>query len=209
MNLQQLKLLGLEKRWPKLARLQGEIAGLEKRNREADTEVNRLRAELGPAREKDLDLEAKAVRSGGKVPELKNEREVQTKLERATRDAAVMGRALQAAQADLGTFLAEHQGALYEDVAQARAEIGRKVAESARAAIADYVRYEDLHYVLKSLQPPPAQPDFNAPAERLTTVIAGVKTTRSGGPDRGVIENALHYLMSLAENPVTGTEEVA
>ena len=209
MNIQQLQALGLESKWPRLARLQSEIAGLEQRNREVDVEANRLRAALGPARERDLDLEAKAVRAGGKVPEPKSEREVRTKLERAERDLAVMGRALQAAQTDLGTFLAQHQGALYEDVAQARAEIAAKVAESARVALADYVRYEDLFYTAKALQPPPQPVDSNAPAQRLTQAFIGIHTTRSSGPARGDVEEALRYLVSLATGPGQGGEDEA
>ncbi len=198
MNIQQLRALGLEKRWPRLARLQTEIAGLEKRNREAEVEVHRLRAELGPAREKDLNAEAKAIRAGKEPPDSKHEPDVQRKLERAERDSAVMGRALQAAQTDLGTFLAQHQAELYRDVQAARSQIGARVAEAARAALVDYVRYEDLLYVLKGLQPPAAPVESDAPPQRLTNVIIGPVATHRTGPDRGEVEQILTYLVSLA-----------
>ena len=203
-----LQSLGLEKQWPKLARLQAEIASLEKRNREADMKANRLRAELAPAREQDLSLEAKAIRSGDKVPEPKHEPEVQAKLDRAVRDAAVMSRALQDAQAELSHFLGKHQGELYQDVAAARNEIASKIAEAAREALASYGRYEDLRYVLKDLTPPPEPIDPTQPAQRLTTVFAGVQTTRSAGPDRGTVEGILSYLMGLAQ-PVEPTGSAA
>src|SRR5215210_3612116 len=106
MNIQQLRALNLERQWPRLARLQNEIAGLEKSSREAEALVQQLQGQLAPAREKDLDAEAQAVRTGKDVPEAKHEPEVKKKLERATRDRDVMNRALQAAQTDLGTFLA-------------------------------------------------------------------------------------------------------
>lgn len=200
MDIRQLTTLGLEKRWPRLARLQTEIAGLEKRNREAEVEVMRLRAELGPAREKDLDAEAKAIRAGKEPPKSKHEPDVQRKLERAERDSAVMGRALQAAQTDLGTFLAKHQAELYRDVAVARSQIGARVAEAARAALVDYVRYEDLFYVLKNLTPPPPNRE-GEPVQRLTQsfIGGGVQTTQRG-PDRGEVEAMLQHLISLASS---------
>lgn len=200
MNIQQLRQLDLESKWPRLARLQTEIAGLEKRSREAEVEVMRLRAELGPAREKDLDAEAKAIRAGKDSPEAKHEAEVKAKLERAERDSAVMSRALQAAREDLGHFLAKHQGELYRDVLAARAEIGAKVAESARAALAEYARYEDLHYVLKNLTPPPPSRE-GEPVQRLTQsfIGGGVQTTQRG-PDRGEVEAMLQHLISLASS---------
>lgn len=203
-----LKSLNLESRWPRLTRLQDEVAGLEKRARQTEVEASHLKAELGPARERDLDAEANAIRSGGKVPEPKHEREIQTKLEKATRDAAVMSRALQAAQTDHGAFLAKHRGELFADVAGARSEIAAKVAESAREALAGFGRYEDIHYVLKGLQPPPQPVDSNAPPQRLTQTLIGVATTQSG-PARGDVEEALRHLISLATGPGQGDENAA
>lgn len=121
-----------------------EALTLEKRARQAEVEVSRLKAELGPARERDLDAEANAIRSGGKVPDATNEPKVKAKLASAERDAAVMSRALQAAQTDHGAFLAKHRGELFADVAERRAQIARDAAEAAGTALQAYGRYEDL-----------------------------------------------------------------
>lgn len=207
MNIQQLKALGLEKRWPRLARLQTEIAGLEKRNREAEVEVMRLRAEQGPARERDLDAEAKAIRAGKDSPEAKHEPEVRAKLERAERDSAVMSRALQAAREDLGHFLAKHKAPLYQDVLEERHKIAQEIADGARAALAAFSKHEDLAYLLKNLAPAAPRPE-NEPAQRLTTVVAGVGMVQRG-PARGEVEGILQHLISLASDTTQGKTDAA
>lgn len=208
MNLQQLQTLGLSERWPKLTKHLQEVDSFEKHRQQAEARVGQLRAGLPAAHERDLDAEAQAARAGKGVPDAKHEPKLKGELEVAEREAVVMARAADGARADLGAFLAKHQGELYQDVVAARAQIASKVAVAAREALAGYGQWHGLGYTLKDLTPPP-QPVENAPAQRLTQVIAGVQTTRSGGPDRGVIENALSYLMSLAENPVTGDEDAA
>ena len=208
MNIQQLQALGLESKWPRLARLQGEIAGLEKRNREAEGQVQQLQAELVPARNRDLDAEARAVRSGRKSPEPTHEPDIQRKLERATRDRDVMQRALEAARTDYGAFLSKHRSELFADVAEARAEIAASVSEAAREALRGFGKWSDMHYTLKSLQPPVEPADSTAPAQNISVVL-GVGTARSSGPDRGEIEQALRYLVSLDPGPAQGDENAA
>jgi hypothetical protein len=209
MNIQQLKALGLEKRWPRLAELLREVASFEEKSRKANVEVQQLQAELGSARERDLNLEAQAARAGEKVPEPEHEPEVQKKLERASRDAVVMQRALEAAQTDLGAFRAKHQAALYDDVVARGQEMAAKVAKAAQAALVEYGHYEDLYYVVRDLTPPPA-PDENRPAERVTTVYGPRPlTTGSSGPARGHVEQTLQYLIGLAEGPAQSGEDAA
>ena len=203
-----LQSLNLQSKWPKLARIQDEVKSLEKRAREAETEVSRLRAELGPAREKDLDLEAKAVREGKDAPEAKHEPAVTKKLERAGRDRDVMARALEAARTDLGVFLQQHRAELFADVVEQRAQIARDAAEAARTALQAYGRYEDLFYTVKALQPPVVAVDNNAPAQRLTQTVIGIATTQSG-PARGETEAALRHVIALGTGPGQEGEDAA
>lgn len=208
MNDVPLKALGLEKKWARLARLQEEVAGLQKQALQAGTEVESLQNQLAPAREKDLDAEARAMRSGKEAPEATHEPEIQRRLERARRDHAVLSRAAEAATADLGVFRAKHRAQLFEDVARARHEIAQEVARSAREALAAFGNYENLHYALKDLQPPATAAEPSAPA-RNTNVFMGFNTTRRAGPDRGVIEGTLQHLISLAETGEVGGADAA
>lgn len=204
MNLQQLRSLGLEKRWPKLAKHLQEIAGLEVRVRESESQVAQMRAALPHAEQKDLDTAAAAIRNGEELPRATNTDSAKRQLDDAERTYTIMERALVSAQADLSAFMADHQGALYQDVAQARAEIGSKAAEAAEEALSAYGRYEDLKYLVRSLQPPPPQPDHNQPAQRLTQVVANMATTRSSGPDRGTVESTLQHIIALGDGPEEG-----
>ena len=203
-----LEALDLESKWPKLARLQDEIRDLEKHARSAEVEVSTRRAAIQPAREQDLDAAAKAVRSGGKSPKTSNEDEAKGRLHVAERNHAVMSRALEAARTDMGVLLQQHRAALFADVAECRAQIAREAATAAREALVAYSRYEDLHYTLKALQPPPQPVDSNAPPQRLTQTIIGVATTQ-GGPARGDVEEALRHLVSLGSGPSQGGEDAA
>jgi hypothetical protein len=204
-----LKALGLEKKWPRLATLQAEIADLEKHTRQAEMEVDARRAAIQPAREQDLDAAAKAVRSGAKSPKTSNEDEARGRLQVAERNHAVMTRALENARTDYGAYLQKHRAPLFADVAQQRQEIAREAATAARVALAAYSRFEDLHYVLKGLEPPVVAADHNAPAQRLTTSVLGIKTTGPTGPDRGQVEQMLAYVASLGQDATEGDDDAA
>jgi hypothetical protein len=201
-----LKALGLEKQWPGLARLQAEIAGLEQRSGQADVNTQQLQAQLVLAREQDLGASAKAVRADKKPPAAKCEVEVQRKLDQASRERDVLARALESARSDYGTFLQEHRSELYHDVAVQRQGLAASIAASARAALVDFSQHEDLHYVLKELQPPVAPVESSEPAQRLTQVVIGLQTTRSSGPARGDVEAMLSYLIGLAASQASPGE---
>lgn len=204
-----LKTLGLEKRWPRLSELGDEVAGLEKRLQESAAEVQRLQGQIGPAREKDLDLEAKALRADKKPPAPRHEPEIKGKLQGAERDRDVLARALESARADLGAFLERHRAELFEDIAAARGEIASRIAESARAALVAFAKHEDLHYVLKRLRPPVPENRENEPA-RSTTAFLGFGTTQqASGPARGEVEQILAYLVSLQAGEGAGAHDAA
>ncbi len=191
-----LKALGLEKRWPRLAALQAEISDLEGRLHKARGAVHQAQGQLGPARERDLQSAGKAIRARKAVPE--PEPAVQAELEAADRMAEQVSRALQSAREDLGNFLAAHQGALHADVVQARRKVADRLAEYARACLADYSRHEDLGRTVHDLTP--AEPLVEgAPAQRLTTSIIGVNLSpQSSAPPRGRVEQVLQHLIALA-----------
>ncbi len=75
-----LQSLNLQSRWPKLARLQDEAKSLEKRHQEAEMLVQQLQGQIGPARDRDLDAEARAVGAGRNSPEPTHEPEVKKKI---------------------------------------------------------------------------------------------------------------------------------
>jgi cell division protein FtsB len=192
-----LKALGLEEQWPRLAELQDEVGDLDKRQQETVAEVQQLRAQLDPAREKDLDVEAEAVRSGKKAPAPVSEQKVKAKLEGAERNQRVLAKALEAARQDMAVLIGQHQTELFEDVAAVRSEIAAKVAKSAREALAGFVQWSDMHYTLKRLAPPAGSVEGSVPALDSLTLIGAV-TTQGSGPARGDVEQTLHYFISLA-----------
>lgn len=214
MNLQQLKQLGLSERWPKLKKHLEEVASLDNRVRESESQVQKLRAALPHAEQKDLDNAAAAVRDGKDVPHATNTDSAKRQLEAAERTKNIMARAAESARQDLNSFMAQHQQQLFEDVAQARAEIAREAAGAARTALGAFSKWSDIHYLLRDLAPPPEAPDYNKPAARLTQTVMGIHTTQSSGPARGDIEGALQHVISLGEEPAapaagTRAEDVA
>jgi hypothetical protein len=210
-----LKSLGLERRWPKLDRIQNEIASLERNLSRAEGEAQQARAQLGAAHERDIAAEAKAYRAGKAAPEPVHEPQVRAELEAAERRVAVTQHALQAAREDLGGFLAVHQSALYQDALEARDRIGREAARAAQEAQRSYSRYEGLSRTLKGLAPPPSietgPPGSGDPPVMRTTnsFIGMVHTARQAGPDRGRIEQVLGYLVSLGGGEEEGGSDAA
>lgn len=203
-----LKNLGLGKSWPRLARLQDELAGLQEHARQAGTEVELLQNQLAPARERDIDAEAQALRAGKEAPEPTHEPEIQRRLERARRDQAVYARAVEAATSDLGAFRTKHRAALFADVAKARQQIALEVAEAARTALAGFSKHEDLAYLIKDLQPPAGSEEATGPAGS-TNVFLGFQTTQQQGPARGHVEQTLAYLVGLASAGEAGGADAA
>ncbi len=187
--------LGLDKKWPKLARLQQEVEGLARQLERARAEAQQHRAQLGPARERDLRAEAEALRAGKKMPDPVHEPKVQAELEEAERRAARLERALQSAREEYAASFAEHQREVFDAVLEARHEIAEELARHATAALRLFGRHEDLARQVKQLRPAPVV-DEGAPARPLTNAFAGVMTTQRG-PDRGHIEQVLTYLVGL------------
>ena len=207
MNLEQLRALGLEKRWPRLTELLREVASFEQKLRKANAEVQQLQAALAPARERDLNAQAQAVRAGKEPPKVSEEQRAEKKLDAVRRDAVILSRALQAVQTDLGAFRAKRQAALFNDVLDARQQIANQLAEHARGALRDFTRWSDLHYVVRDLTPPEPTQE-NQPAERSTIVYGPARVaTTSSGPARGNVEQMLQHLISLGAKEIA--EDVA
>jgi hypothetical protein len=188
-------------KWPRLRALREEEANLEKKLANQGAEVAQLKAALPAARDKNLDASAKAVRAGEKPPAAMHEPKAHAAVKAAEQNYQITQRALEATRADYAKHLARHQPAVYADVLETRKALANEAAEGARKALGAFGRWHEMRYVLRDLAPPQAPPQENMPARPLTNVMigAGVQTTRSAGPDRGVIEQMLGYLISLAE----------
>src|SRR5215208_3806841 len=95
----------------RLNELRAQVASLEERSLEQGSTIQRLRQELVAARDVDLDAEARALASGGKTPKPKA-LAAEKALKNAEHNSAVILRALQIAQGDLGSYLAQHHSRL-------------------------------------------------------------------------------------------------
>jgi chromosome segregation ATPase len=195
--------------WPRLKTLSEEVSSLEQQHAKAMSKASQLRAQLPAAQEQDLNDAARAVREGKDGGEPTNERKVQRQLESFQRDATVLQRAVAAAQHDRDAFVARHKAELYEDVQKFRDDLATQIAEHAKAILPSYGRYEDLHYTLKDLTPPPPPVDADAGPQRLTQVLIGPTVTQRTGPDRGQVEGMLAYLVSLAASTEGGKDVAA
>ncbi len=130
----------------------------------------------------------------------------------------MLTRAVESAREDYAKFMQEHQQELYQDIAERRAELAASVAEAARDALRGFGQWSDLAYTLRSLQPPVAPPETGPPGSEDARTIrpptnsfvggGGIQTAQRG-PDRGAIEQALAYLMSLDTGPAKGDESAA
>ncbi len=198
-----LRALNLDARWPKLAKLQADLAEFQQRQQKAAAKVATLTAQLPQARGMDIAAEAKAARETKEPPEPIHEPKAQRELDRAVRDRDVSAQVVQGLHEELGAFMAEHQPAIFADVVGAQNKLAAEVAEHARAALGAYSRHEDLSYVVRKLRPAAPTPE-NLPVQRLTQVVAGIQTSRSSGPARGHVEEILSYLASLADTVERG-----
>ena len=191
-----LKRYGLANRWPKLAKLQAEIASLERRGGEVEGEVMAARNAIPAARDKDAEAAAKALRSGKGMPPAKHEAEALAALEGAERTLVALTKAVQDAQSDLARLMASHREKILAAVIDVLRDNGHELAHHAREASRRYAFHMDAHYDIKALAPP-APPNENAPAARNSFTVMGIHTTRSVGPARGHVEEMLAYLAGL------------
>jgi hypothetical protein len=192
-----LQTYGIADKWPKLRKLQKEVADLEQRRDEAEREVMFARNGIPAARDKDAEAASVAIRIGRPMPQPKHEAEALAALEGAERTSAALSRAVQSARADLNEYMAQHSGEIRASVVEALRDKAHQLARHAREAAVLFGQIEDSRYDLKALAPPPAPPDENAPAQRLSTSVIAIGTARSTGPARGDVEQMLGYLAGL------------
>jgi hypothetical protein len=199
-----LRGLGLAQKWPRLTALQGEVADLEQRLHKARGAAHAAQNELPHARERDIELEARALRSGKKLPAPEHGPRVEARRQDAERQAERLARALQAAREEYGEHLAAAQAELYRDVLGARDAVAREAAEAAEVTRRAYSRYEALARTVRDLTPAPPTDEY-APSQRITNSFYGLHT-RQLGPARGDIEQALGYLISLPPSEAESQE---
>ena len=142
------------------------------------------------------------------MPQPKHEAEALAALEGAERTLTALAKAVQSAQADLNNYLGQHREAIHAALVEAVRKSDERLAQHAREAARLYAFREDAQYDLKALAPPPAPPDENAPAQRLSTTVIGIKTARSTAPNRGDVEQILGHLAGLESGiPEPDSEE--
>ncbi len=191
-----LEKFGLGERYPKLTALQAEVADLDARRAAADGELVALRQGVGPAREKDAEAGAKALRGGKDAPEPKHEAEAEAKVRGAERSLRALENATAEAAQDLTAEQRKHATDLIEDLGRARAETAKRVAEQATTLLKDYGLFLDAEDIGKRFAPPAPVPDESAPAQDTTFVIHAPRATPTG-PQRGDVESVLSHLSRL------------
>ncbi len=188
---------GLAERYPKLTRLQTEVADLDARRLEAERDLVALRQGVGAAREKDAEAAAKAIRAGKDMLEGKHEVAAEAKVREAERRLKALEGATAAAAQDLAAEQRGHAHALTDDLAKARAQTAKRVSEQAASLLGDYATFVDSAGVMKRFAPPPPSPDESRPAQKTTFVVAAPRATP--GLSRGDIEAVLSHLSRLAD----------
>ena len=202
---------GLESRYPKLARLQAEVFGLEKQRASAEAAVATARNGLPQARERDAEAAAKAIRKGLAMPKPKRAAEVQEAHEDAERRLAALTKATADAARELEELKAEQRSALLADFMTARRENAAEMARLAPELSSRYGRDFALADIVAKMTPPPEAVEFWGPARNTTTVI-GVQTMETvAGVPRGTVEQVLGHLGGLVREfeepvPVGGSE---
>ena len=187
---------GIAERWPRLRRLEEEVAELERRRGEAEGEVAAARNAIQAARERDAEAAGKAARAGKALPKPEHEARAQAALEDAERNLEAYQRAVVEAQGDLAAFIARHRAELHADTLSALRDKAQRLGELMREAAPLYATIADSRYDLKTLAPP-TPPDENAPAVRNSFELIGVLSTHGGGPNRGDVEQTFAHLASL------------
>lgn len=191
-----LEQLGLQKKWPRLAKLQEEVADLAHQAESAHAEVQRLEAALSVARNEDVAAQAQALRGGKAAPKSSREDKANRELEAARRDAAVFQRAAEDAQTELAEYRGKHGTALYHDVVQAVQGLLRQGAEHIKVAAPFYSQAWDAKYFLKDLAPAPTIDETTA--ARSGAIVIGIQTRAQLGRSRGEYEQMLQELVDQA-----------
>ena len=211
-----LKRYGIADEFPKLARLEAEVADLERRRAEAEAAVFVARNAISGAREKDEQAAAQALRGGKAMPEAKHEAKAQAALEDAERTLTAYQKAVEGATSELAAFTAEHRTEIARAIVAALRDKAARLRELTAEAAPLYATIEDSKYDLKNLTPPPPV-DHDAPARDSFTVIGPV-TSQAGAPQRGTVEEVLAHLASLeaqfsepppVQAPPTGPAQVS
>jgi hypothetical protein len=198
---QQLPLgrLGLMEKWPKLGKLQDEVASLDKRRQEAESAVVAAKDAVPRAKELDATSVAKALRSGKAMPEAKAEAKAQAALDSAERTLAAFTKATADAAQDLEQFKAKHRDELLADLTASRRENASEMARLAPELSSRYARDFELADLIKKLAPPATPAESDLPA-RSTTTFIGVESMQTvAGVPRGTVEQVLTHLASLEQ----------
>lgn len=204
-----LERYGLSDEWPALAKLQAEVADLERRRGEAEGRVQAARQALHDARDKDAQLAGAAIRAGRSVPEPKHAQKAQQQLEAAERVVLGYQRALESAQTDLAAFMAEHSEEIQRSVMQALRSDSQRLRELMSEAAPIFGRLMDSKYDLRALTPPTPPAEPSGPG-RDTTDFGGVITRANAYAEphqRGDVEAVLGYLASLEDRYPEPTPE--
>ncbi len=189
---------GLADRYPKLARLQDEVFGLEKRRIAAESAVTTARNSIEQAKDRDAEAAAKALRSGKDMPKPRHAEEAQAAREGAERALAALTKATADAAQELEAFKAKHRASLLADYMAARRENAAEMARLAPELSSRYGQDFALADIVAKLTPPPEAVEFSGPARSTTSVIAGVQTLQSvAGVPRGTVEQVLSHLGAL------------
>jgi hypothetical protein len=202
---------GLAAKSPKLAKLQDEVFGLEKRRIAAEAAVTAARDFIPQARDRDAEAAARALRSGKDMPAPRHEGEARAALEDAERTLAALTKATADAAQELEAAKATHRASLLADFAAARRENAEAMARLAPELSSRYGRDFALADIVAKMTPPPEAVEFWGPARNTTTVI-GVQTMETvAGVPRGTVEQVLGHLGGLVREfeepvPVGGSE---
>jgi hypothetical protein len=188
---------GLAAKYPKLAKLQDEVFGLEKRRIAGEVAMTMARNSIGQAKERDAEAAARALRNGKEMPPPKHEEEAKAALEGAERTLAALTKATADAAQELEAFKAKHRASLLADYMAARRENAAEMARLAPELSSRYGRDFALADIVKKLTPPPeAVESFDAP--RNTTSVIGIQTMETvAGVPRGTVEQVLGHLGGL------------
>jgi len=189
-----LERFGLAEGYPKLTKLQREVAGLDARRLEAERALVALRQAVAAAREKDSEAAGSALREGKDMPRPRHEAEAKREVEGAERTVEALEKATSAAAQDLAAEQSKHSAALARGLTRARSEAAQRVSEQASSLLADLTLFYDTTATAKKFAVNPPV-DENAPARDIFMVA---QASRPQGPQRGDVEQILAYLAGLA-----------
>ncbi len=201
-----LERFGLAEGYPKLTKLQREVAGLDARRLEAERGLVALRQAVSAAREKDSEAAGSALREGKDMPSFaaRHEAEAQREVEGAERTVEALEKATSAAAQDLAAEQSKHSAALARDLTRARSEAAQRVSEQASSLLADLALFYGTEDTAKKFAPPASLGNLeNAPARDIFMVA---QAARPQGPQRGDVEQILAYLAGLAASEAESSD---